>query len=211
MTAFKNILCCLAATLTFISVSAQSVQDRFVSAAKNHSVEFSYSFVMHASAPVSGNGTAKVQGECFSVDGNGMKVMCDGRTRWIVDEKAREVIVESVTGDEESLMVDPALIVKDLNAHFKTVSSSAVMEKGQQLVKVQFAPRSSSAGISSMTIWFSEKNHNRPVIAKASLKMKDGTVTDFTVPSMSFAPLSSLSQYVFPTSGLDPSWVVTEL
>lgn len=41
--------------------------------------------------------------------------------------------------------------------------------------------------------------------------MKDGTVTDFTVPSMSFAPLSSLSQYVFPTSGLDSSWVVTEL
>ena len=103
MTAFKNVLCCLAATLTFISVSAQSVQDRFVSAAKNHCVEFSYSFVMHASAPVSGNGTAKVQGECFSVDGNGMKIMCDGRTRWIVDEKAREVIVESVTGDEESL------------------------------------------------------------------------------------------------------------
>lgn len=51
MTAFKNIICCLAATLTFISVSAQSVQDRFVSAAKNHCVEFSYSFVMHASAP----------------------------------------------------------------------------------------------------------------------------------------------------------------
>ena len=111
MTAFKNIICCLAATLTFISVSAQSVQDRFVSAAKNHCVEFSYSFVMHASAPVSGNGTAKVQGECLAVSGNGMKILCDGRTRWIVDEKAREVIVESVTGDEDSLMVDPALIV----------------------------------------------------------------------------------------------------
>ena len=62
-----------------------------------------------------------------------------------------------------------------------------------------------------MTIWFSDKNHSSPVIAKASLKMKDGTVTDFTVPSMSFKPLASLSQYVFPTSGLDSSWVVTEL
>lgn len=99
-----------------------------------------------------------------------MKILCDGGTRWIVDEMAREVIVESVTGDEESLMVDPALIVKDLNVHFKTVSSASVTENGQQLVKVQFSPRSSSAGISSMTIWFSEKNHNRPVIAKASLK-----------------------------------------
>lgn len=193
-----------------VSAAAQSAVQRFTAAVAGKCVTFPYSFSVNATVAVKGSGEVKVQDNAFVTSYGTVEIYCDGVTRWTVDSGSREVIIEQVDGGSEvAASVDPALIVSELDKHFRIVSSSRVQDGGRALEKVSFSPLDGTLGMAAMTVWFSLAAS--PAVVKASIKMKDGTVTDFSIPSMSFSQKLPLSAFRFDMKKTDSSWVVTDL
>ena len=70
-----------------VSFAKSKTLDTFVSKVSS-SLWFrsDYSFTMPTKkAKMTGNGSVKVQGTSFIVDGNGLEIWCDGKTRWTID------------------------------------------------------------------------------------------------------------------------------
>lgn len=87
-------------------------------------VSFKYSLTMQDKVQVRTNGTALIDGECYSISGNGLEIYCDGSTKWTIDSEAREVYLESSEGTREFL-ADPAAwleLVHNLTVGEKAVS-----------------------------------------------------------------------------------------
>lgn len=207
---FRKIAVVLAAAAVTANASAQTAVQKFAASMSGKCVKFHYSFVTASKVPVKGEGDARVQGNSFVTTFGGVSIYCDGVTRWTADNEAREVIVEPVNdGSGLSVSIDPAVIVGDVDRHFRVTSSVRVSEGGMALEKVSLLPLDSSMGISGMTIWFTASS--APVPVKASVKAKDGTVTDFTIPSMAFSAEMPMSSFRFGDKSGDASWVVTDL
>lgn len=193
-----------------LNAAAQSAVQRFTSAMAGKCVTFQYSFSVNAKVAVKGSGEVKVQDNAFVTSYGNVEIYCDGETRWTVDSESHEVIIEQVDGGTEvAASVDPALIVSEMDKHFRIVSSSRVLEGGRSLEKVSFSPLDGTLGMAAMTVWFSTASS--PAVVKASIKMKEGAVTDFSIPSMSFSQKLPLSAFRFDMKKTDSSWVVTDL
>lgn len=75
---------------------AQNVQlDGLMSAFSGKCVAFGYSITMEESVPVSYEGNAVVQQNCFKAEGAGLQFYSDGESMWTVDSSAMEVYIES--------------------------------------------------------------------------------------------------------------------
>lgn len=203
-------LMAMAALAVAFNVSAQTVVQRFSAAVSGKCVEFPYSFVTKSQVPVKGTGEVTVQDNAFVTSFGNIEIYCDGETRWTVDEDSREIIIESVDdGSGMAASIDPALIISELDKHFKVGASVRVTESGKALDKVELVPLTGKLGISSMTVWFTTADI--PLIFKASVKAKDGLVTEFSMPSMTFSPLKPMAAFRFDEKKSDSSWVVTDL
>ena len=55
------------------------------------------------------DGAVVVEGNAYTMEGLGLKVVSDGTTRWTMDEEARELVVETV--EKEDLYTNPALFI----------------------------------------------------------------------------------------------------
>lgn len=104
-----SVLLCLAA----FSAAGQDERTRaFLNKLADHCVSLSYSFRTRAAVPVSGEGTAILQGDCYYVNGNGMEIWCDGQTRWLVDRSAAEVVIEAVDAASTDWLTNPVAWLK---------------------------------------------------------------------------------------------------
>ena len=79
---------------------------------EGHRVRFHYSYSLSRGGgdfnPVT-EGDVCVEGNAYSLDGLGLKVISDGSIRWTLDESAREAVVEKV--EKEDLFTNPALFI----------------------------------------------------------------------------------------------------
>lgn len=203
-------LMAMAALAVAFNVSAQTAVQRFSAAVSGKCVKFPYSFVTKSQVPVKGTGEVTVQGNAFVTSFGNIEIYCDGVTRWTADEDSRELIIESVDdGSGMAVSMDLALIISELDKHFKVGTSVRVTESGKSLDKVELVPLIDKLGISSLTVWFTTADI--PLIFKASVKANDGLVTDFAIPSMTFSSLKPISDFRFDEKKSDSSWVVTDL
>ena len=86
-----------------VTFAKSKTLDTFVSKVSSSLVSFDYSFTMPTKkAKMTGNGSVKVQGTSFIVDGNGLEIWCDGVTRWTIDRISEEALVESVDESYDS-------------------------------------------------------------------------------------------------------------
>ena len=72
------------------------------------------------------SGKMTVQGNAYSLKGDGLEVFSDGRVRWTLDRAAKEAIVENV--DAEDVISNPAAIVssyKEFGSALKVNGSTA--------------------------------------------------------------------------------------
>ena len=104
-------------TLLSCSVFAQeriALLDR--ASGKRVSFDYSYSLIQNG---VDGeevtSGHVSVQGNAFRLDGLGLEIRSDGTTRWTMDPAAKELLIETVDG--EDLLTNPALLVLDYRRH----------------------------------------------------------------------------------------------
>ena len=57
-------------------------------------LSFGFTYKVEGAVPVSGEGTARVQGNCFCVKAGLVEYWSDGKTQWVVDKEAREVYIQ---------------------------------------------------------------------------------------------------------------------
>lgn len=143
----RQILTILATMALALGASAQDDAARVLARLQSNRISGEYSCViMQQGVPVSLNGTATVQGDCFHLKGNGLEIFCDGQRLCYVDRSSKEAYIEQAVRLEEYI--------------------------------------------------------------KAGM----GEVKDLKLSKVRYLELSEdMSEFVFETSSLDKSWVVTDL
>ena len=68
-----------------------------------------YSCTIDNGTPVRLSGIILLQGNCYYAEGNGLKLYCNGPTRWTVDEDEKEVYIENSDGIREVLQYRDSL------------------------------------------------------------------------------------------------------
>lgn len=110
--------------LPVLALSQNPVAE-YLAAPDSLQLDCSFSYTVQGKVPVTGNGTVWMSGKSFRVRGNGLTVLCDGKSRWTVDEENREVYIES-TEDMRDFLDNPSLLMSEL----KNVSYGAGKLKG---------------------------------------------------------------------------------
>lgn len=190
------------------AMSARPAWERFVAAAGDAMVSFSCSYTVHSKPAVSGNASADVQDGKFRIKNGDIEVICNGALRWTVDSTAQEIVIEPADGGLEA---NPAIAVCEMDRYFRPLSTSAESIHGETFEKTVFTPVSDASGISSMSITFKDRGEKPPVMVRASVKMKDDTVTDFTFTRMTFMPKMKDGYWTCDTAGTGSSWIITDL
>ena len=168
-------------------------------------VSMDYSFTMNASGVKAvGNGSVMVQDSAYDMTGNGLQVICDGKTMWIVDPDGKEVIIESPSQGEQAYLDNPALLFVNLSEAFKV---DGVRENGG--VSTYVLSPMVPCGIKAATV--SVTSGNSPVISSAHFLLSDGGEMDIKIKSMTFSEKKPLTSFFYDVSGLDQSWLITDL
>ena len=69
------------------------------------------------------DGNVTVEGNAYSLEGLGLKVVSDGVTRWSLDEEAREALVEKV--EEGDIFTNPALFIASYRHYMDKIKVNA--------------------------------------------------------------------------------------
>lgn len=187
--------------------------DAFVSKVSTSLVSFDYSFTMPTKkAKMTGNGKVKVLGTSFFVDGNGMEIWCDGKTRWTIDRVSEEALVESVDDSYDSYATNPALMISSVDEAFREVSFGASKFEGKVADASVLSPVNKGKGsmdISSLKLFFKS---GTTVLTGAEVTLNDGSVSNFTISNLRFEDAAkSKESFRFDGKTLESSYVVTDL
>lgn len=185
----------------------------FVEKVSSSLVSFDYSFTMPTKkAKMTGNGNVKVLGTSFFVDGSGMEIWCDGKTRWTIDRISEEALVESVDDSYDSYATNPALMISSVDEAFREVSFGASRFRGKAADASVLSPVNKGKGsmdISSLKLFF---RSGTTVLVGAEVTLNDGSVSEFTITNLRFDdPGKTKESFRFDEKTLGSSYVVTDL
>jgi outer membrane lipoprotein-sorting protein len=115
---------------------------------------FEYSMTIMEKVPVKHTGTVLLDGNFYLITDNGLEYRCDGKTRWTIDESAKEVYIEDSPGAKAFLAAPTEYLDKIKDLIVGESSASGVYSDPEQGVKVNFvltsiktsAPTGSSSG-----------------------------------------------------------------
>lgn len=198
----------------FVNAGAQPVWTRFVSSLTGKCLEFPYTCAFSGSkGSYTMSGDVKLQGDSYVISAANYNIYCDGHSLWEQDEDNMEVVIspaEIASGDNAA--VNPVSLLKSFDTQYDAKSVSQVVEGGKSLVKVVFVPKSATKSvlqIASMTCWFSEKTAS-PIFVKAVIKFADGSVSNFSFPSMKLTEKLPVRTFRLDENSLKSDWIVTD-
>lgn len=176
-------------------------------------VSFDYSFTMPTKkARMTGEGTVKVQGDSFLVDGNGLEVWCDGKTRWTIDRISEEALVESVDDSYDSYATNPALMIASIDNAFREESFGSSKFGGKVVDASVLTPANKGKGsmdIAGLKLFFKS---GTTILIGAEVTLNDGSVSEFTITNLKFEGAGKTKEsFRFDEKTLDSSYVVTDL
>ena len=196
-----------------VSVAKSKTLEAFVSKVSSSLVSFDYSFTMPTKkAKMTGNGNVKVQGNSFLVDGNGLEIWCDGKTRWTVDRISEEALVESVDDSFDSYATNPALMIASVDNAFREGSFGPSKFDGKTVDASVLSPvhkGKSSMDIAGLKLFF--KSGTTTLIG-AEVTLNDGSVSNFNISNLRFEEAGKTKEsFRFNEKTLDSSYVITDL
>mgnify|MGYP000508477174 FL=1 len=176
-------------------------------------VSFDYSFTMPTKkARMTGEGTVKVQGDSFLVDGNGLEIWCDGKTRWTIDRISEEALVESVDDSYDSYATNPALMIASIDNAFREESFGSSKFGGKVVDASVLTPANKGKGsmdIAGLKLFFKS---GTTILIGAEVTLNDGSVSEFTITNLKFEGAGKTKEsFRFDEKTLDSSYVVTDL
>ena len=183
----------------FVIAGAQPEWMRFVSSLTGKCLEFPYTCAFSGSkGSYTMSGDVKLQGDSYVISAANYNIYCDGHSLWEQDEDNMEVVIspaEIASGDNAA--VNPVSLLKSFDTQYDAKSVSQVVEGGKSLQ------------IASMTCWFSEKTAS-PIIVKAVIKFADGSVSNFSFPSMKLTGKLPAQTFRLDENSLKSDWIVTD-
>ena len=200
--------------LLFLAVctgaASQNPVTAFAESVKGRCVKTEYSFVYkNGSIPVTGSGTLSFQGDAFCLKGNGMRIICDGSTRWTIDEESKECYIETVESSSPDYEQNPALLLTALDKAF-SISPAATASNlaGRSTTAVALSPLKGNAYLKGVTAHFLSDGSLHALV----VTLKDGSITTITLKGLKKEkPVSISPAFTFDPSSLDSSYVVTDL
>lgn len=196
-----------------LSLAKSKTLDAFVSKISASLVSFDYSFTMPTKkAKMTGNGSVKVQGTSFIVDGNGLEIWCDGKTRWTIDRISEEALVESVVDSYDSYATNPALMIASIDDAFREDSFGSSKFEGKVVDASILSPTNKGKGsmdIARLKLFFKS---GTTTLVGAEVTLNDGSVSQFTITDLKFEEsVKSKESFRFNEKTLDSSYVITDL
>lgn len=101
----KRLASIIATVLLSSGLFAQDFIGEIASMVKGARITCDYSYSTTTGTIITGKGTAVLQGECYSISGNGLEIICDSNTRWTKDPLYKEVYIEKA-GDFGKILSD---------------------------------------------------------------------------------------------------------
>ncbi len=202
----------LLAPLQMASAKSRTL-DAFVGKVSASLVSFDYSFTMPAGkAKMAGNGSVKVRGTSFLVDGSGLEIWCDGKTRWTIDRVSEEALVEFVDDSYDSYATNPALMIASIDNAFREESFGSSKFGGKVVDASVLSPVHKGKGsmdIAGLKLFF---RSGTSTLVGAEVTLNDGSVSDFTITNLRFEDAEkSKESFRFDEKTLDSSYVITDL
>ncbi len=202
----------LFALSTAASARSRTLSD-FIEKVSGSLVSFDYAYSMPSGkTKMTGSGKVRVLGSSFRMEGNGLEIWCDGKTRWTVDRISEEALVESVDDSGDSFSTNPALMISSVDDAFTETSFGASKFGGKAVDASVLSPKIKGRGskdLSGLKLFF--KSGTRTLVG-ARVELNDGTVSDFTISNIRFEDGSAQKEsFRFDEKTLGSSYVVTDL
>ncbi len=162
-----------------------------------------YSYIVdNGKVKLMGNGTLLVQDDKYYIEGDGLKIWCDGSSVWTCDEGAEEVVIEPASASN-GLSANPILLVLNLDKLF-TWDPSGIQTRfnGKTCVQYDLTP-TENVGFDNVVLYMAET-------APIGLEMVFSAIDfKFLIPSVDYSPYASVSTFTPPT--FPSSYIVTDL
>lgn len=189
-----------------LSAQNDSVLQSLYTRMTDSCVTMDYSYVLQSSdIKTTGDGNILLQGSNYVMKGNGLQINCEGNTMWIIDPEGKEVIMQSASEGEQAYMDNPVLLFVDMPKLFNIDS----VRRTGQVSDYTLSP-SVSCGIKSAMIEVTS-DAKSSVITSAHFALSDGGELDIKIKSMIFSEKKPLTSFFYDVSGLDSSWLITDL
>ncbi len=175
----------------------------FVAKAAESGINFGYSYVMdNSKLKVTGGGEVTVQGNGYFLEGDGLRVWCDGESVWTYDVGAGEVVIEPAD-DANGLSVNPVLLVMNLGKNYTWNESGTAANFGGRSCRVYALSTIADTGLTGVKLYFSG-----PELIGAEM-ITGGVSLVFTISGLKFLPYDQALRFTPPPFPSD--CVVTDL
>ena len=192
----------------YIAAAAQgtSVLERLCAKMADCSALLNYNYTLTMSGVKTvGDGVLTVQDKSYVMNGNGVRIYCNGSAIWVVDEAGKEVMIDSVSQGTDAYLSNPVLLFTNLEEIF---SVGAPASSGSFLT-YKLSPKV-NCGIASGTVALNASGSS-PVFSSGTFDMSDGGTLDIKIKSMTFSAKKPLTFYTLDLSTFDSSWMISDL
>ena len=216
MRILSKILVCMALLLggssSFIALAqtasaASNPAAEFAKSLQGRLASFDYSYSMSGSLPMNGSGSVKLQGNAFTMEGNGLDIRCDGKTRWTVDVVAEECYIENIDTQELDYEANPALLVGALDSAFNYKDSSTASFNGMRVSEIRLVPKKKGSSINEVSLFLTQGKQPAGVNVSSS----DGNLITITIRNYKLDNSLDLSAFRLNTKELGKDYVITDL
>lgn len=193
--------------LSTLTAAGQNIVTDFAKSLSDGCATFGYSYSVSGQVPLSGSGTIRLQGDAFTMQGDGLEVYCDGATRWTLDTAAEECYIESVEAGGLDYEANPALLVGAVNKAFKLSGTSSKTFNGTKVTEAVLKPVSKGGNITGLSLMLTAAKKPAGLIVKTS----DGNDITVVVKDFLIGAKTTLKDFAFDTGKLDSGYIVTDL
>ena len=183
----------------------QNIVSEFVSTLEGKCATFAYSYSLGGQVPLNGSGTVMLQGDSFTMKGDGLEVYCDGKVRWTLDTEAEECYIETV-GDGLDIEANPALLVGAVDKAFKFNKTKSSSFNGKSVSEAILTP-AVDTGIKEVSFFLTAAK----VPVGAIITSGDGSTVTITLKDFTLKDEADISSFTLDTKKLGKNYIITDL
>ena len=197
----------LLSILAAFTAAGQNILSDFAKSLSEGCATFGYSYSVQGQVPLNGSGTISLQGDAFTMKGDGLEVYCDGTTRWTLDTVAEECYIEGVEEGGRDYEANPALLVGAVDKAFKLTGTSSATFNGAKVTKAVLVPVSKDGNITELSLMMDSGRKPSGLLVKTT----DGNLITVIVKDFTIGDKAAAKDFSFDTAKLKKSYVVTDL
>lgn len=180
--------------------------DRLYSDMSSSCVEMTYTYETEVSGVKAvGEGKLDVQGEMWTMAGNGIQMWCDGKSLWVADPSLKEVVIEPASGEDDgAILTNPASLFVRMQELFN-LSRSIESSDGKSVIF--FLSPKTSGNMAFCNVELSKADAS---ILSGVFAFNDGSDVHVKVSAMNLSPKRETDAFR-PQIKFDSSWIVTDM